>query len=105
MIRRRRTCQSHEKNIKMRQLCRISLFSSGEDLFQHVVHENGYGSLVHLGLIHYLSILYEEEIRPPKKRKRVSVYHNIQLDITTCYTFKKVRYWFRFFLPYRNKIE
>ena len=63
------------------QLCHMSSFSSGEDLFQHVVHAKGYGSLVHLGLMHYLSILYEEEIKPPKKRKRVSVYHNIHLYI------------------------
>ena len=69
------------------QLCPLSTFYSGEDLFHHVVKANDYGSLVHLGLMHYLSILYEEEIKPPKKRKRVSVYHNIQLDITNCYTF------------------
>ena len=71
----------------MSQLCHISTFYSGEDLFHHVVKANDYGSLVHLGLMHYLSILYEEEIKPPKKRKRVSVYHNIQLDITNCCTF------------------
>ena len=76
-----------KKNIKMRQSCRIIYFYSGGDLFHHVAEANGYGSLVHFGLRHYLSILYEEEIRPPKKRKRVSVYHNIQLDITNCYTF------------------
>ena len=43
--------------------------------------------MLHLGLMHYLLILYEEEIKPPKKRKRVTVYHNIQLDITNCCTF------------------
>ena len=43
--------------------------------------------MLHLGLMHYLLILYEEEIKPPKKRKRVSVYYNIQLDITNRYTF------------------
>ena len=76
-----------KNDIKKRQLCRISTFSSGERLFKHVVHENGYGSMVHLGLMHYLSILCEGEFKPPKKRKRVSVYHNIQLEITNCYTF------------------
>ena len=76
-----------QKDIMMRQLCHIRAFSGGEDLFNHVVYENNYGSLVHLGLMHYLSILYPEEIKPPKKRKVVSVYHNIQLDITNCYTF------------------
>ena len=54
---------------KQRQLCRLSTFSCGEDLFQHVVHENGYGSMLHLRLMHYLSILYEEEIKPPKNVK------------------------------------
>ena len=72
-----------KKDIKKRQLYRLSTFSCGEDLFQHVLHKNGYGSLVYLGL---MSILYEEEIKPPKKCKRVSVYHNIQLKITNCYT-------------------
>ena len=76
-----------QKDNKKRQLCRITTFSSGKRLFKHVVKVNGYGSMMHLGLIQYLSILYEEEIKPPKKRKRVSVYHNIQLDITNCYTF------------------
>ena len=71
----------------MRQLCCISYFYTGEDLFHHVAEANGNGSLMHLGLIHYLSILYEEEIKQPKKCKRVSVYHNIPLDITNSYTF------------------
>ena len=62
-------------------------FYSGEDLFHHVVKAKDYESLVHQGLILYLSVLYEEEIKTPKKRKRVSVYHNIQLDVTNCYTF------------------
>ena len=61
--------------------------SSGEDLFHHVVKANGYGSLVHQGLMNYLSNLYEEEIKTAKKRKRVSVYHIIHLGITNCYTF------------------
>ena len=73
-----------KKDIRKRQLCRLSSFSSGEDLFQHVAKVNGYGSLVHLGLVHYLSILHKEEIKPPKKRKKASV---IVFDITSCYTF------------------
>ena len=76
-----------QKDIKMRQLCRIRYFYSDEDLFNHVSQANDYGSLAHLGLIHYLSLLYPEEIKSPKKRKRVSVYHNIQLNITNCYIF------------------
>ena len=71
-----------KKEIKKRQLCCLSTFSSGENLFHHVANANGHGSLLHLGLMHCLSILYEEEIKPPKKCKRVSVYHKIQLDIT-----------------------
>ena len=62
-------------------------FSSGERLFEHVMHEKKYGSIVHLGLMHYLSLLYPEEIKPPIVRKSVSVNHNIQLDITNCSTF------------------
>ena len=58
-----------KKDIKKRQLCRISAFFSGERLFEHVVHENVYGSLVYLGLMHYLSTLYEEEINQPKNVK------------------------------------
>ena len=50
------------KNMKKWQLCRLSTFSSGGDLFQHVVHEKGNGSILHLVLMHYLSILLEEEI-------------------------------------------
>ena len=77
-----------QKDMRNRQLCRLNAFSSGEGLFQYVLSVEGYGSMLHFRLIHYLSILlYEEEIKPPKKRKRVSVYHNIQLDITNCYTF------------------
>ena len=76
-----------KKNNKMRQLCRISYFYSGEDLFNHVSKANDYGSMVHLGLTHYLSLLHPEETKPSKKRKRVSVYHYIQLDITNCHTF------------------
>ena len=67
-----------QKDIKMRQLCHISYFYSGEDLIHHVTKVNDYGSLVHLGLMHYLSILYPEEIKPLKICKGVSVYHNIQ---------------------------
>ena len=76
-----------KKDMKLSQLCCISTFPSGEDIFHHVVEANDNGSLVHLRLMHYLSMLYEEEIKQPKKRKRVSVYHNIQLDITNCCTF------------------
>ena len=56
-----------QKDLKKGQLCRLSTFSSGEDLFQHVLHAKDYGSMVHLGLMHYLLMLYEEEIKPPKK--------------------------------------
>ena len=56
---------------------RLSTFSSSEDLSQHVVHEKGHGSIVHLGLMHYLSILHEEETKPTRKHKRISAYHNI----------------------------
>ena len=76
-----------KKDVKMRQLCRISHFSSGEDVLYNVAEANDYGSLVHIGLMYYLSILYREEIESPKKRKRIIVYHNIQLDITNCYIF------------------
>ena len=76
-----------QTDMRKRQLCRLSTFSSDEYLFQHVVEGKGYGSMVHLGLMCYLSILYEEEIKPPKKSKRVCVYCNIQLDITNCNTF------------------
>ena len=76
-----------QKDIKMRQLCHISVFFSGENLFHYVVKANGYGSMVNLWLMHYVSILYEADIKAPKKCKRLSVYHNIQLDITNCYTF------------------
>ena len=68
------------------QLCHLSTISSGENLFQHVVHAKGYRGMVHLGLTHCLSILYQEETKPPKN-KRISVYNNIQSDITNCYTF------------------
>ena len=76
-----------EIDVKKSQLCPLSIFSSGEDLFQHVVRTKSYRSMVHLGFIHYLSTLYEKEIIPPQNRKRVSKYHNIPLDITNCYTF------------------
>ena len=76
-----------KKDMKKRQLWRINTFSSGEKLFQHAVKANDNGSPVYLRLMHYLSILYEGEIKPSKICKRVSVCHNIQLDITNCYTF------------------
>ena len=85
MFRTRRTCQIYEKRYK--EECCISYFYSGEDLFNHVSKANDYGCLVYLELMNYLSLLYPEEIKPPKKPKKVSVYHNIQLDITNCYTF------------------
>ena len=69
------------------QFCSLSTFSNGEKSFQHVVHAKGYGSMVHSGLMHYLSILYEEKTKTPKNHKKGSVYHNIQLDISNCYTF------------------
>ena len=59
--------------MRTRQLCCLHTFSCGEDLFQHISQANDYGILVRLGLMHYLSVLYEEEIMTPKKRKRVSV--------------------------------
>ena len=59
------------------QLRRLTTFFSGEDFFHHVVKANSYGSLVHLEFMLYLSILYEEEIKPIKKRKRGSIYNNI----------------------------
>ena len=65
----------------------LSTISSGEDLFQHILDAKKYGSMVHLGLMHYLSKLYEKGIKPPKKRKRVIAHHSIQLDITNQYTF------------------
>ena len=43
-----------KKDSKNRQLYRISTFSSGEDLFNHVVTAKGYGSFVHLLLMNYL---------------------------------------------------
>ena len=43
-----------KKDTKKRQLCRLSTCFSDEKLFEHVVHEKSYGSLVHLGLIRYL---------------------------------------------------
>ena len=59
--------RSHKKWVEEEGLvgCCLSTFSSGEDLFQHVVHEKSYGSIVHLGLMYYLSILYEKETKPP----------------------------------------
>ena len=68
---------SIQKDMKKSQLCRLSTFSSGEEFFQHVVHEKCYESIVHLGLMHYLSILHEEETKPTRKHKRISAYHNI----------------------------
>ena len=62
-----------EKDMRKSQLCRLNTFSSGEYLFQHVVNTKDYGSMLHLGLMDYLSILYEEEIKPPKKRGRANV--------------------------------
>ena len=53
------------KDIKMSQLCHISYFYSGEDLFNHVEKASDYENLVHQGLMHYLSFLYPEEIKPP----------------------------------------
>ena len=46
-----------KKDMRTRQLYCLSTFSSGEDLFQHVVEANSYESLVYLGLMHNLLIL------------------------------------------------
>ena len=73
-----------KKDMRTRQLCRLSTFSSGEDLWLWKPGASW--------TMRYLSILYEEEIKPLKKGKRVSVYHNIPLDITNCYTFCIKRY-------------
>ena len=106
MVRRTRTCRFYQKRYQKGKLCLLSTFCCGEDLFQHVMHENGYGSMVHLGLIHYLLILYEEEIKPPKNCKRVSIYHNIQLDITNCYTFYlKGKMLITIFYPTEKKLN
>ena len=53
--------------MRKRQLCCLSTFYSGERLFEHVLDAKGYGSMLHSGLTHSLSILYEEEIKPPQK--------------------------------------
>ena len=66
MVKRRGTNKFLEKDIKKRQLCRVSSFSSGKYLFEHVVHVKSYLSIVHLGLMSYLTLLYPEEIRAPK---------------------------------------
>ena len=55
--------------MRKRQLCCLSTFYSGERLFEHVLDAKGYGSMLHLGLMLYLSILYEEEIKTPKNVK------------------------------------
>ena len=55
-----------KKDIKKRQLCCIRVLSDGEVLFQHITHEANYESLVHLGLMHYLSLIYPDDINPPK---------------------------------------
>ena len=36
-----------KNDMRKRQLCCVNIFSSGEDLFQHVVHAKGYGSMVY----------------------------------------------------------
>ena len=43
-----------KKNMKKNELCCLSTFSSCEDLFQHIVNAEGYGSILYLGLVHYL---------------------------------------------------
>ena len=69
-------------------VCFRASFDNGEDLFQHAVDaHNKHKSLLHLGIMHYMSLLYEDEIKTPKKPKKVSVHDYLHLDITNCYTF------------------
>ena len=43
-----------KKDINKIQLFRIIYFYCGEDLFNHISKANGYASLIHLRLMHYL---------------------------------------------------
>ena len=63
-----------QKDMRKRQLYYLSTFSSGEDLFQDVMNAEDYESMLHLGLMHYLSMLYEEEIKPPKENVKEEVH-------------------------------
>ena len=49
--------------------CYHSSYSSAKDLFEHVA-EKAESSLLHLGIMHYMSLLYEDEIKTQKKTEK-----------------------------------
>ena len=66
--------------------CQPYYFKSGKQLFDHVAQKAKY-DLLHLGIMHYMTLLYPDEIKTIKKPKKVSVHGKFKLDVTNSYTF------------------